>query len=743
MPGRLLLQERVIYFLRFLITAAAYFVLARVSLFLSFQTSNATPIWPPSGFAFALILLYGYRITPAILIGAFAANLAVFELDHDADLSTALWVSLIISIGNTVEAITGYYLLKKIIPAVKDTDYFRKVNHIFYFSLVTFVMSLASSIAGTAAIVLGKFIGSGQQYIAWLTWWMGDVSGILLFTPFILIWLNVFRSQDKPAFHRKKVIETGALFLFLVLTSGIIFNNWFFTLFIFKWAFWIIPVIVWAATRLNQQESVTATVLCAVIAIWGTLHGHGPFAIPSPGAPSDISLNQSLLITQAFVSIIVITILTLNASVIAQKQTEEALRDMGNQLEKRVNERTAELGERNLEIMTASEKLKQSEEQARLSEIKFKGLLENAPDAMVIVNKDGIIELVNAQTETLFGFENDELIGKKVEMLIPGRFHQVHSKHRENYFENPKFRSMGVGLNLSGRKKDGSEFPLEISLSPLETAEGILISASIRDVTERKKAEEEIKQMAEELIHYNKQLEQTNKELESFTYIASHDLQEPLRKIRTFLNLIAEREMDTLSDVSRNYLNRTINSAQQMQQLIIDLLAYSRTTASEEHFKKTDMNAILQKVKYDLKEVVEEKKAVIEANGLPELNVIPFQLEQLFANLIGNSLKFSKTGVAPQIFIRFEIVDGKTIGINGDTEERYYSFSISDNGIGFETKYNEKVFDLFQRLHSRNEYSGTGIGLSICKKIIENHKGFITARGEPGIGATFTIYLPK
>ena len=202
--------------------------------------------------------------------------------------------------------------------------------------------------------------------------------------------------------------------------------------------------------------------------------------------------------------------------------------------------------------------------------------------------------------------------------------------------------------------------------------------------------------------------------------------------------------MPVISDTSKNYLNRTVNAAGQMQQLINDLLAYSRTTGTEAHFQKTDMNTVLQKVKTDLKETIEEKMAGIETAKLPELNVIPFQMEQLFTNLINNSLKFSMKDMPPQIIIKTEIVDGITIRhSNVVPGKKYHHLSVADNGIGFDAKYNEKVFDLFQRLHSRQDYSGTGIGLAICKKIIDNHKGFIDAKGEPGKGTTFNIYLPQ
>ena len=238
-------------------------------------------------------------------------------------------------------------------------------------------------------------------------------------------------------------------------------------------------------------------------------------------------------------------------------------------------------------------------------------------------------------------------------------------------------------------------------------------------------------------------LERSNQELQAFNHVASHDLQEPLRKIQTFISRIDEKEVDALSENGKNYFSRIKVAANRMQILIDDLLAFSRTNKVEKAFQLTDLNILLENSIQELAQSIEDKKATIHISQLPTVNVIPFQIQQLFINLIGNSLKYRKPDVFPIITISSEIICGKNlINSSFSSENKLYKISISDNGIGFDQKYAEEIFTLFNRLHSNNEYSGTGIGLTICKKITENHKGFITAESIPNVGSRFNIFLP-
>lgn len=251
--------------------------------------------------------------------------------------------------------------------------------------------------------------------------------------------------------------------------------------------------------------------------------------------------------------------------------------------------------------------------------------------------------------------------------------------------------------------------------------------------------EKEVQIRTQQLEENYHSLEKLNKELESFAYISSHDLQEPLRKIQTFVSIISDKELENLSEKGKEYFKRIQSSAERMQDLINDLLAYSRTSMAERKFELTDLKRVVDQVMDDLKEELEIKDATIKVMETCESNVIPFQFRQLLYNIFSNALKFSREGVKPVISIKCSIVDKETsFGIT----EKQCHIRIADNGIGFDQQYGKKIFELFRSLHSREEYHGTGIGLAIVKKIVENHNGTITASGKLEEGATFDIYLP-
>jgi light-regulated signal transduction histidine kinase (bacteriophytochrome) len=268
---------------------------------------------------------------------------------------------------------------------------------------------------------------------------------------------------------------------------------------------------------------------------------------------------------------------------------------------------------------------------------------------------------------------------------------------------------------------------------------------------------EEKEKRAAELIIANKELAFQNeekekraaelvilvKELEAFNYITSHDLQEPLRQIQMFSSRISDADLEHLSDAGKTYFGKINNAAKRMQNLINDLLAYSRSKTEARKFKFIDINQIISEVAGEFEEIISDKQATIEVAELGVANVIPFQFRQMMYNLIGNALKFSKPDSPPHILVKSEIVKSNLVSdANQANETEYYHISITDNGIGFEPQYKDRIFEVFQRLHDKQKIAGTGIGLAIVKNIVENHNGFIRATSELNKGATFDIYIP-
>ena len=354
----------------------------------------------------------------------------------------------------------------------------------------------------------------------------------------------------------------------------------------------------------------------------------------------------------------------------------------------------------------------------RVAQLRFRRLLENTPDAMVITDQNGIIQLVNAQIERLFGYSREEMIGQPVELMVPDRQRRAHASHRAGFFGNPQARPMGAGLQLWGRRKDGTEVPVEISLSPLETEEGIWATAAIRDISERKAAEQK-------LASYAKDLERSNAELEQFAYVASHDLQAPLRSIVGFGQLLQADYKGRFDADADTYIGFMVNSAGQMQSLIRDLLTYSRIGRGSALGGISDCGQVLAGVLAQLQPLIGELDALITHDPLPEVSCAPLELGQIFQNLIGNAIKFQPPGNRP------------VIHVSAEREGRIWRLSVHDNGIGIEPRYRERIFQMFQRLHTADKFEGTGIGLAICRKIVLRHGGRLWVESEPGRGSAF------
>jgi PAS domain S-box-containing protein len=483
-------------------------------------------------------------------------------------------------------------------------------------------------------------------------------------------------------------------------------------------------------------------------------------------------------------------------------------------------------------------------------EAKYRGLLEAAPDAMVVVNASGEIALLNVQAEKQFGYRRDELLGQQVKNIIPDGFAERLVADGTRTAAEALAQQIGTGIELNGRRKDGSTFPIEIMLSPLESAEGILVTAAIRDITERKRVEDSLRNSeerfrlmasgikdyanvmldpdglvvswnegaerikgyrAEEIIgqpfsrfypaedihngkpvrelalaaergsfedegwrvrkdgtrflanvvitalrdqngrlrgfgkitrditelkeseeHLGKtmaELKRSNDDLELFAYVASHDLQEPLRMVASYTQLLARRYKGRLDSDADEFIAYAVDGCNRMQELIQDLLSYSRVGASTDAMRQTSCEDALARAVKNLQATIEASKAIVEHDSLPVIDTDGTRLAQVFQNLIGNAIKY-RGAELPQIHI-----SAREAG-------REWIFSVRDNGMGIESQYFDRIFVIFQRLHGQKEYQGTGIGLAMCKKILDRLGGRIWVESQVSKGSTFYFALP-
>lgn len=355
----------------------------------------------------------------------------------------------------------------------------------------------------------------------------------------------------------------------------------------------------------------------------------------------------------------------------------------------------------------------------------FRLAVESSPAAMIMTDSEGIVRFANAESERMFGYTNEELIGKSVDLLVPARLRQNHASLRQGFLATPSKRPMGSGRDLKGTRRDGTEFPLEIGLTPIETGTELIVLAIVVDITGRRQAENALARRAAEL-------ERANERLEQFAYVASHDLQEPLRKIAAFSNIL-EDALANANQADIAHANTVIRTAAlHARELVDDLLTFSHTINSEQQLQVLDLR---EAVEFSLTTLSE---SIVETNSRLNIDLpsVSFkadrsQFVRLMLNIVSNAIKYRKPGLGATIDITAAGVD-----------ENSLCLTIADDGIGFEGKYAQAIFEPFKRLHTKAEYPGCGIGLAICKAITDRHDWQISVKSEPGEGTTFFLILP-
>ncbi|MCP4252891.1 MAG: PAS domain S-box protein [Candidatus Scalindua sp.] len=402
--------------------------------------------------------------------------------------------------------------------------------------------------------------------------------------------------------------------------------------------------------------------------------------------------------------------------VIERKRTEEELKFLNISLEKRVAERTTELKE---------------------SEEKFRKICSSAQDAIIMLESTGMVSYWNKAAEIMFEYSNKDVVGKYLQdPIIPEWFKKGHINDFKRFQGTEKGASLGRTIELTALRKSGELFPIELSLSSVKLNGKWNTIGMVRDITERKKMEENLlreilwrKDVQEKQKEAVNELKRSNEELQQFAYVASHDLQEPLRMVSSYTQLLARRYKDELDSDAHEFINFAVDGANRMKNLIDDLLEYSRVGSSGKTFIITDLPVVIDKAKNNLQMAIKDSGAVITCDNLPSIMANSTQLVQLFQNLIGNAIKF-RGELTPQVHV------------SAEQQESEWLLSVSDNGIGIEQQYADRIFAIFQRLHKKTEYPGSGIGLAISKKIVELHGGTIWMKSEPGNGTTINLTIP-
>lgn len=673
--GRFGSAGRIFLFLAAL--SGLYFLAGKLSLALASVNASASAVWPPSGIALAATLLFGLRVWPAILVGAFFVNVTT---------AGSLATSVGIATGNTLEAVVGAWLVNRF---AGGTAAFERPQGVLRFALLILFTTTVSASIGVQSLWAGGFAEASRISLIWLTWWLGDVVGTLVFTPFIVLWVRPGRARITTG----RVLEAAALSVTLIATTWFVFHR------LDPAPFAVLPPLVWAALRFGRRGAVTAAVATSWIALWGTLEGRGPFATGST--------NESLLFLQLFVGVITLTALVLATTTRERERVEDALRRSHEELEEQVRKRTASLGEAVEKLQGSRSMLSEAQRVAHIGSWEW-DILANR-----VAWSDELYRIYGLQPGS-------------VDITYQSYMERVHPEDRD---------ATGASIRAALDGEDSFEFEERIVRPDGEVrvlqSKGYLVRdesglplrmiGTCHDITERKHAEIELERRMEAL-------DRSNRELSVLSYAASHDLKEPLRTVASNVQLIERR----LREIDEPEIHRSagfvVDGVRRMDELITDLLEYS--TADRPSTGEVDAGRALAEAIERLQTSIQETGARIETGPLPRVAAGPTRLVGLFQNLVSNAIKYRDADRTPEI------------RVSAERDRDMWRFEIADNGRGFDPADAEKVFVIFERLNADHGTPGTGLGLAICRRIVEAQGGRIWVESHPGRGSVFRFTLP-
>jgi len=681
--------QKISTFWGILLVSLIYFVIARTSLLLALPGSDASPVWPPSGLALAALFLFGRRILPGITIGAFTANLLAMltSSNGSTDFSIAAGVSLVTAAGNTLEAFSAWYITEKFIH---PGNFLFRVSNVLAFTISAMGAALIAALVGPVAYSAAGLAPWHFFPDFFITWWLGDFSGMIIFTPMIILLLK----NESIATKRVELVRLTLISLLLIALTTVIFNQDPRSLVSMLMPYILFPITIWVAQEYDPLVAGTGIVLITIIAVFSTVHGSGTFALDTR--------TNSLLLLQGFVTILGFTSLSFSAAT----------------------------AERNYHKRAADEKADELAAERTL----LRAIIDIIPDAIYTKDTELKKTLANPADLSNMHVESEADVIGKDDM-------ELHPKQLAEKFMEDDRHVISTGKPIINREEfvideNGEIVWLLTSKLPLRNDKGEItgLLGIGKNVTESVKSREEIKKLNAELEkrveERTAQLEAKNKELEAFSYSVSHDLRAPLRHISGYVDLLNKKFRAELPDKGQHYLDTISGASRQMGELIDDLLQFSRTGRAEMRLAKYEMISLVEEVIAAIKRSEPERKINWKIAPLPAIVCDQPLMRQVWVNLLSNAVKFTGKNEVAEIEIGFFEEGGET------------TFFVKDNGVGFDMQYATKLFGVFQRLHSKEEFDGTGIGLANVQRIVLRHDGSVRAEAVKDEGATFYFTIP-
>jgi two-component system cell cycle sensor histidine kinase/response regulator CckA len=663
----------------FVTLTVVYVAAGKLGLRFAFEHPSASPIWPPTGIAIAALLVLGADLWPAILLGAFVVN---------ATTAGNLFTAAGIAVGNTLEAVVAATLVRRFVDGPNP---FERPRDVLVFAAAAGLATPASAIVGVTTLAMAGFVKWSEFGGVCITWWVGDLAGALIAAPLLMLWALGPRIEWGP----RRLLEALLLLGAVVVTGGVVFGGWVpMSTRGETFAYLAAPVPLWAALRFGPRETATAVAALALTALHGTLVGFGPFAQFAP--------LTAMVLLQAMMASVSVTGLILAAAIAQQRRSEAEARRLNAELTARVAADARELQAASVELSGSSER--------------YRTLMDSAPDVLLVADADGKILLANARVEEVFGYRREEVIGRSLEGLIPQGLH--------------------------GRRRDGSEFPVDVRLSTVKLATGRGVCAAVRDVSEQRQAERALQESQAALAETQRQLAQSQK-IEAVGRLAggiAHDFNNLLGVILGFGEL-ARKDLPP-DHRAQARVEQIQKAAERAATLTRQLLAFSRKQLLQP--RNVDLNTIARDMERMLRRLIGEDIR-LDTSFAPDLWPVradPAQIEQVIMNLAVNARDAMPGGGTLTLRTSHADLDAAFVDAHpGSSPGPHVVLSVSDTGFGMDAGTLSHLFEPF--FTTKPAGQGTGLGLAMIYGVVKQSGGYISAQSEVGKGATFTVYLPR